>query len=55
MKSYLVLFCNKGKKICTCWKRAHNKEEAREAAEWALMCHYPNVIYSDVSVIAESD
>lgn len=45
---YLVVFYNKGKKICSCWKDGKNKEDAMLKAEFSLMCKYSNVEYDEV-------
>lgn len=51
MKSYYVLFFDGVNKVCGTWKKANNKEEACVLAEFAIMCHYPNVKYSSCKVI----
>ena len=55
MKSYYIIFELNRKKICGCWKRAQDAETALLAAEFAIMCHYPNVEYDNcyIASIAE--
>lgn len=55
MKSYYVVFEKSGKKICGCWKREKDAEAALLSAEFAIMCHYPNVEYDNcyIANIAE--
>ena len=55
MKSYYVMFYNGENKVCGTRKRANSKEEAIEKAEWAIMCHYPNVTYTSCEVISEAE
>lgn len=49
------MFYNGDKKVCGTRKRANSKEEAIEKAEWAIMCHYPNVTYTSCEVISEAE
>lgn len=53
MKSYYILFSNKGQNVCGCWKRADNKEDAKLQAEFALISHYSNVEYDNITVVNE--
>lgn len=55
MKSYYVMFYNGDKKVCGTRKRANSKEEACMMAEFALICHYPNVTYTNCEVISEAE
>lgn len=48
MKSYYVLFTNKGQKVCSTYKRAESAADAEMMAEFSLICHYPNVSYDSV-------
>ena len=53
MKSYYIIFYNGQKKICGTWRRANNKADACLSAEFALICHYPNVKYTKLEVAHE--
>lgn len=55
MKTYYVIFEYHGKNICGVWKRADGKEKAIMDAEFALMCHYPNVKYDNCYITAIKD
>ena len=53
MKSYYVMFYNGNNKVCGTWKRANNADDACMMAEFALICHYPNVSYTSCEVVNE--
>ena len=55
MKSYYVMFYNGNKKVCGTWKRANNADDACIKAEFSLMCHYPNVLYTSCKVVNEAE
>jgi len=51
MKDYIILFTLKGKKICTCHKKAEDEDQALLDAEFSLICKYPNVKYDNAVII----
>ena len=53
MKSYYVMFYNGNEKVCGTWKRANNEDDACMMAEFALICHYPNISYTTCKVVNE--
>ena len=55
MRSYYVMFYNGNNKVCGTWKRANNADDACIMAEFALMCHYPNVLYTSCKIVNEAE
>ena len=55
MKSYYITFYNGKKPICGTWKRAVTKEEALLYAEFSIICHYPNVKYTNCICTTEKE
>lgn len=54
MKTYYITFKKDCKPVCGCFKKAKNPDEAMLAAEFALICKHPAVVYDDLEA-AECD
>ena len=49
--AYYVGYDNNGKIVCGTWIRADSEDAAKSAAEFKIICHYPNVEYDDVAIL----